>query len=326
MKVAVVGTGYVGLVSGTCFAETGNKVACVDILKQDIMNEEKTTTCYLCKSTEFKKRKGEVRDNKDLEIIECLKCGLVSLSEFSHIEHRHYEEGKMHDGDISIISWQQETEADDQGRFEMLKNKIIGKNILDFGCGNGGFLLKTRKFTQNSDGIELEERMQPYFKDVNLNVMKSIDAVLKDVPYKYDIITSFHVFEHLTDPASMLNELAKLLNVGGEIIIEMPSSEDALLTLYENDSFSKFTYWSQHLYLFNQHTIKDLINLSGLKINWIKQVQRYSLSNHLYWLSKGKPGGHKIWAFFDDKLLDNAYASQLASIGKCDTIMASISK
>jgi UDPglucose 6-dehydrogenase len=31
MKIAVVGTGYVGLVTGTCFAETGNNVVCVDI-------------------------------------------------------------------------------------------------------------------------------------------------------------------------------------------------------------------------------------------------------------------------------------------------------
>ena len=35
MKIAVVGTGYVGLVTGTCFAETGNMVSCIDI------NEEK---------------------------------------------------------------------------------------------------------------------------------------------------------------------------------------------------------------------------------------------------------------------------------------------
>ncbi|MBS1626893.1 MAG: UDP-glucose/GDP-mannose dehydrogenase family protein [Bacteroidetes bacterium] len=36
MKITVVGTGYVGLVSGTCFAETGNSVTCVDIDKNKI--------------------------------------------------------------------------------------------------------------------------------------------------------------------------------------------------------------------------------------------------------------------------------------------------
>ena len=41
MKIAVVGTGYVGLVTGTCFAETGNTVTCVDIDQNKV---EKTIT------------------------------------------------------------------------------------------------------------------------------------------------------------------------------------------------------------------------------------------------------------------------------------------
>lgn len=36
MNIAVVGTGYVGLVTGTCFAETGNNVICVDIDKEKV--------------------------------------------------------------------------------------------------------------------------------------------------------------------------------------------------------------------------------------------------------------------------------------------------
>ncbi len=36
MKIAVVGTGYVGLVTGTCLAETGNQVICVDINEQKV--------------------------------------------------------------------------------------------------------------------------------------------------------------------------------------------------------------------------------------------------------------------------------------------------
>jgi hypothetical protein len=98
-----------------------------------------------------------------------------------------------------------------------------------------------------------------------------------------------------------------------------------LLTLYDSNEFANFTYWSQHLFLFNQFTFTELVKKSGLKLNWVKQIQRYGLSNHLYWLSKGLPGGHIKWTFLNSDLIDEIYSQQLASVGKCDTIMISVS-
>ncbi|MFM7851224.1 MAG: 3-hydroxyacyl-CoA dehydrogenase NAD-binding domain-containing protein, partial [Flammeovirgaceae bacterium] len=41
MKIAVIGTGYVGLVSGTCFAEIGFEVVCVDKDKRKVESLQK---------------------------------------------------------------------------------------------------------------------------------------------------------------------------------------------------------------------------------------------------------------------------------------------
>jgi hypothetical protein len=108
------------------------------------------------------------------------------------------------------------------------------------------------------------------------------------------------------------------------LIIEIPNSDDALLTLFKCEEFSRFTYWSNHLYLFNQQTLSALVRKAGLTLRWMKQIQRYPLSNHFYWLSHGKPGGHRQWYFLNNANLVEAYENALAAIGKCDTILAGI--
>jgi len=274
--------------------------------------------CYLCGTTSFLTRKGKVRDNPRIQILECRRCGLVSLSEHSHIRDDFYINSGMHGEKlIPIEAWLKTTKWDDERRIRMLKSVLPNKKLLDFGCGAGGFLQMASSLVDVATGIELEKRVINYWLG-KLNILQNID----DAGGEYDLITAFHVIEHLSNPLETLKLFAKKLNTSGQIVIEVPSSEDALLTLYDCDAFQHFTYWSQHLFLFNAKTLEMLARKAGLKVLAIQHVQRYSLSNHLYWLSKGMPGGHKYWGFLDSPEMANAYANTLASLGKTDTLVA----
>jgi 2-polyprenyl-3-methyl-5-hydroxy-6-metoxy-1,4-benzoquinol methylase len=278
--------------------------------------------CYLCESNAFLERDGEVRDAPNLKIHECGDCRLVSLSSFEHIQSGHYENSRMHGEEIQTIeSLLQNTEWDDQRRFEMLKSILPNKKILDFGCGNGGFILRVKELAAEIVGLEVEKRVQDYWSG-RLKVVPDLESAGGG----YDLITAFHVVEHLPDPRKVLMEMSNHLSDKGMIVVEVPSSEDALLTMYECIAFQQFTYWSQHLFLFNADTLRMLAQQAGLRIVSIRQYQRYPLSNHLHWLSKGEPSGHQKWSFLDSSNLNEAYANSLAAIGKCDTLIAYLEK
>ncbi|MGC6413829.1 MAG: UDP-glucose dehydrogenase family protein [Bacteroidia bacterium] len=79
MKIAVIGTGYVGLVSGTCFAETGNEVVCVDIdqNKVDRLSAGQITIYEPGLEVLFKRNLKEGRLSFTTEIEEAIKDSLV---------------------------------------------------------------------------------------------------------------------------------------------------------------------------------------------------------------------------------------------------------
>lgn len=284
--------------------------------------------CYLCGGTEFNIRPGSVRDRPELEVFECVFCGLVFLSSFDHIRDRFYENSGMHEKDtLDIQDWIRETEWDDERRFQYLKSALPNQRLLDFGCGTGGFLLKARDLAATAHGVELETRLSRHYESRGLTVFQNLSEISNDIRGEgYNIITMFHVLEHIPDPKSILVELSEIVADGGQIIVEVPNADDALLTLYKNKPFSNFTYWSCHLFLFTAKTLEMLFTQVNLKVNYIKQVQRYPLANHLYWLANGRPGGHQKWHFINSPELHAAYEKQLASIGACDTILASFSK
>ena len=274
--------------------------------------------CYLCNSISFTKRKGQVRNAPDLIILECTNCGLDTLNSMEHIQTGFYEDSGMHGAEPTPMdAWLKDTDWDDQRRFEMVKAILPNKKLLDFGCGTGGFLNYARHLAASVEGIELELRIQKYWHD-----QITIHPSLESSGVEYDLITGFHVVEHLSDPIAMLKTLAAKLSKKGRMVVEVPSSEDALLTLYDSTAFQQFTYWSQHLFLFNAETLHRLAKQAGLRIVSIQQYQRYPLSNHLHWLSQGKSGGHQKWVFLDSPVLNAAYANAFGSVNRCDTLIA----
>jgi len=246
----------------------------------------------------------------------------VSLDSFDHITDDFYAEGNMRLGDVE--TWIQESVRDDTRRFEKLKTRLKDKSVLDFGSGAGGFCKLLRGVAQSVYAIEPDKETKSIYDSFGVSHYENFSQVPHDL--KFDCITAFHVFEHLTDPIATLNEMSDHLKDDGLIILEYPNANDALLTLYESDSFANFTYWSCHTMLFNKQTTKMMVDKSKMDVIVIEGIQRYPLSNHLHWLSKDKPGGHEKWDFLNTEEIDRAYHAVLDKQDRCDTIWAELKK
>ena len=276
--------------------------------------------CYLCGGGYFVQRAGTVRDNQALNVLECTSCGLVFLSSFEHIKNGFYEESGMHAKTIDVETWLRQTAGDDDRRFNQFRRLIENTSVLDFGCGAGGFLNRARDVALRVCGVEVESRLAPFFCDKALDVRRNIG----EFDEKFDVITLFHVLEHFPDPVALLRQISGKLKPGGRIIVEVPNADDALLTLYQCEAFTHFTYWSCHLFLFNARTLASVAQKAGLSVEYLQHIQRYTLANHLYWLSKGRPGGHSKWHFLDSDDLSVAYEKVLAATGHSDTLICSL--
>ncbi|MDB2481409.1 class I SAM-dependent methyltransferase [Porticoccaceae bacterium] len=281
--------------------------------------------CYLCGSDRSSKVSGKVRDCEEIGIRKCDDCGLVYLDTHDHLSENFYN--KSYDKEI-FDQWDHQTylnycKVDDDRRLSQILPHVSNRSYLDVGCGAGGVAISGEKFCSEISVVEPMEKWRNMLEKKGVDVFKSA-AELGD--RKYDVISMFHVLEHIKDPISFLKQYKDNLAKDGVMLVEVPSSDDVLLKLYESEVFSEFSYWSPHLFLFNPDTLAKVVNKAGCEVVSIQQVQRYPLSNHLKWLAKSTGGGHIDWSFLDSPDLSSAYESQLAKLGMCDTIFAWIKR
>ena len=282
--------------------------------------------CKLCSSNTFE-RLGKIRTNQTIlanKILECSVCSFVFLNDDSHISSTHYKESMMYESKQTLEDSRIETKVDDFRRYSMLKSEITGKNILEVGSGNGGFLKLSKDVAKTVHGIEPEIRHRNVFLIEELNI-NSFDYYINN-KIEFDTIFSFHVIEHVSDPFAFLMQLLALLKVNGKVYIETPNSNDALIKLYNSEAFQEFTYWDNHLVLFNNNSFEYMCSkVSNITYKSIP-VQRYGIANHLYWLSNRKPGGHKYWSFLENESINSQYQDKLSDLLMNDTLFYEIIK
>jgi len=263
----------------------------------------------------------KVRDRDDVKVLRCNHSGVIYLSSTNHIEQSYYNDkkGTSYWSSATREGGLKETHIDDNRRFNQFKELVTNKNYLDVGSGLGGVLDLFKTVAKEVSAVEPQAEIRDLLNSIGYKVYNSIEsAPAKNI----DVISLFHVFEHLTDPLKSLKQLHSLLTDNGKIIVEVPHARDILIETFQLDSFKGFTFWSEHLILHTRKSLENFLAAAGFKNITIMGVQRYPLANHLYWLNKGKPGGHVQLPQLRNSIMENEYANLLNTIDQTDTLIA----
>ena len=173
----------------------------------------------------------------------------------------------------------------------------------------------------NAFGIELDQAASEFLASECLSVWSDLEQMPELKRRDVQIVTMFHVLEHLHDPRLFLREVLEALPKVRLFVIEVPCAEDPLLTVYKCEAFSKFTYWSHHEHLHSKKSLEALLeDIFGCVE--VTRLQRYGLANHLGWLSRGKPGGQVGMSWLERSPADEQYRCEVMAKGFSDTLWA----
>jgi 2-polyprenyl-3-methyl-5-hydroxy-6-metoxy-1,4-benzoquinol methylase len=211
---------------------------------------------------------------------------------------------------------------EDEGRrLKQFLPFIKGKSICDFGTGHGLFLDLCVGVASQVNGVELrQECINNIHRRLGDSV--SVKPSIEDFQQAFDVVTMFHVLEHLEDQQAHLQMAYKVLKSGGQIILEVPHAEDFLIEKVALEAFYDFSFWSEHLILHTRGTIRHFLQAAGFADIKIFPFQRFGYANHLHWLRHGKPGGHDIYKDIPSDEFDQSYREFLCQRNWSDTLIA----
>jgi SAM-dependent methyltransferase len=152
-------------------------------------------------------------------------------------------------------------------RLRFVKAVTRPSRVLDFGCGDGGFLEAALKMGWHAVGVE----MQPtHARSKGLTVVERIE----DTTGSFDLITLWHSLEHVRSPRDALGALLQRLADGGILIVAVPNNESLQAQVFGSSWFHLDV--PRHLFHFTPFALRRLLENHGMQI-----VRRWNLESEL---------------------------------------------
>ena len=236
--------------------------------------------CLICGNTALK-TKLEIKDyflsKEDFQIIECENCGFLMTAPRpteenigAYYDSTEYISHSNTKGDLISNLYQMARSLSLRKKYRLIQSISQGKTLLDIGCGTGEFLHFMD--TQNYDVMGIEPNKSAREQSINnysLNV--GDESKLKEFPNEsFDIISLWHVLEHVYSLNERMECLYRLLKRDGKLILALPNFESGDAKYYGK-------YWAaydvpRHLYHFNEKSIRYLLDKHGFKLEQIKPM------------------------------------------------------
>ena len=250
------------------------------ITPDSLWPERQRTECPVCHGREvalFCVAVDRVRlvPNERWRVICCRACGfgwtepLLSGNELSDYYPSAYlgeietRIGEFLSGKLQRSrSWRGERE-----KVRLVERYAARGRVLDVGCGDGKFLWALSPDRYERAGIERSVETV----DLVRRRIPDLDLLAGDIhsrslePRPYDVITFWHVFEHLPEPALVLQRVNGLLQPGGWLFISLPCIDSVQARLFRRFWYG-FDDVPRHLHHFSKPSLNRLLMKAGFRI------------------------------------------------------------